>query len=78
MDSFIYNHEPHLADFFYHYARALPEMHGVNTSVTPASTEDATLARMILELPTAMCMFKIVVSEDPAVEDSSSLMLIIP
>ncbi|KAG2151503.1 hypothetical protein DEU56DRAFT_728043, partial [Suillus clintonianus] len=76
-DAFNYN-DPHLADFFYHYARASPEMHGVDTSVTPASTEDAALAREALKLPTATHMFKVAVPEDPAVEDSGWLTLIIP
>ncbi|KAG1740423.1 uncharacterized protein EDB91DRAFT_1053224 [Suillus paluster] len=76
--AFNYNHEPHLADFFYCYARALPEMHGIDTSVMPASTEDATLARMALKLPTTTRMFKVAVPEDPAVKDSGWLTLIIP
>ncbi|KAG1765365.1 hypothetical protein EDD22DRAFT_845472 [Suillus occidentalis] len=40
-----YNNEPHLADFFYRYARASPEMRGVDTSVTLAGDEEADLAR---------------------------------
>ncbi|KAG2337172.1 hypothetical protein BDR05DRAFT_843162, partial [Suillus weaverae] len=36
-----YNNEPHLADFFHRYARASPEMRGIDTSVTLASDEEA-------------------------------------
>ncbi|KAG0695916.1 hypothetical protein DFH29DRAFT_879705 [Suillus ampliporus] len=53
-------------------------MRGIDTSVTPASTEDAALARKALKLPTATRMFKVAVPEDPAVEDSGWLTLIIP
>ncbi|KAG0697712.1 hypothetical protein DFH29DRAFT_878517 [Suillus ampliporus] len=56
----------------------LPEMCGVDTSVLHASTEDATLARTALNLPAATPMFKLAVPEDPAVEDSIWLTLIIP
>ncbi|KAG0691993.1 hypothetical protein DFH29DRAFT_818458, partial [Suillus ampliporus] len=75
--AFNYN-DPHLADFFYRYARASPEMCGVDTSVTPTSTKDAALARKALKLPTTTRMFKVAVPEDPAVEDSGWLTLIIP
>ncbi|KAG1803843.1 uncharacterized protein HD556DRAFT_1303841 [Suillus plorans] len=76
--SFDYNDKPYLADFFYCYARASPEMHGVNISVTPASAKDADLARTVLGLPTTTRMFKVAVPEDPDIEDSSQLTLIIP
>ncbi|KAG1793679.1 uncharacterized protein HD556DRAFT_1237612, partial [Suillus plorans] len=76
--SFDYNDKPYLADFFYRYAQASPEMRGVNTSVMPASAEDADLARTVLGLPTTTRMFKVAVPEDPDVKDSSQLTLIIP
>ncbi|KAG1866120.1 hypothetical protein F4604DRAFT_1928133 [Suillus subluteus] len=77
-DIFDYNHEPHLADFIYRYARASPAMRSVDTSVSPASTEDAALARTALNLPAATCMFKLAVPKDPAVEESGLLTLIVP
>lgn len=36
-DTFDYNQESHLANFFYRLGRASPVLHGVNTSVMPAS-----------------------------------------
>lgn len=70
-----YNEQPHLADFFHRYARASPEMRGVDTSVTLASDEEADLARSHLDLPSTTRMFKVDV---PNTEGSGSLTLIIP
>lgn len=70
-----YNDEPHLADFFHRYARASPEMRGVDTSVTLASDEEADLARSYLDIPRTARMFKVNV---PNTEGSGSLTLIIP
>ncbi|KAG2341490.1 hypothetical protein BDR05DRAFT_850991, partial [Suillus weaverae] len=36
-----YNTEPHLADFFHRYAQASPELHGINTSISPTSAREA-------------------------------------
>jgi len=47
-----YNTEPHLVDFFYCYSKASPEMHGVDTSVMPASDEESNRARQRLNLDT--------------------------
>ncbi|KAG1823059.1 hypothetical protein EV424DRAFT_1538710 [Suillus variegatus] len=77
-DAFDYSCEPHLADFFYRFARASPALRGVDTSVTPASDEDAALARTALDLTTTTRMFKVAVPQDPAVEDCDWLTLIIP
>ncbi|KAG2107656.1 uncharacterized protein F5147DRAFT_774104 [Suillus discolor] len=55
-----------------------PALRGVDTSVTPASNEDAALARMMLKLTSTMRMLKVAVPQDPAVEDSDWLTLIIP
>ncbi|KAG1721307.1 uncharacterized protein EDB91DRAFT_1064455 [Suillus paluster] len=70
-----YNNEPDLADFFHRYARASPEMRGVDTSVTLVSDKEADLARSQLNIPSTTRMFKI---EVPNVEGSGSLTLIIP
>lgn len=70
-----YNNEPHLADFFHRYARASPEMRGVDTSITLASDEEADLARSQLNIPSTTRMFKVKV---PDAEGSGSLTLIIP
>ncbi|KAG1774991.1 hypothetical protein EV702DRAFT_1199840 [Suillus placidus] len=77
-NAFDYQHKPHLADFFYHFARASPALRGVDTSVTPASDEEATLTRTALKLDPTTHMFKVAVPRDPAVEDSGWLTLIIP
>jgi hypothetical protein len=70
-----YNEEPHLADFFHRYAQASPALHGVDTSVTSASTEEAALARLQLGLSATTCMLKVAV---PHVNDSGSITLIFP
>ncbi|KAG1831161.1 hypothetical protein DFJ58DRAFT_848314 [Suillus subalutaceus] len=70
-----YNNEPHLADFFYRYARASPEMRGVDTSVTLAGDEEADLARSRLNIPSTTRMFKVDV---PHVEGSGSVTLVFP
>ncbi|KAG2746053.1 hypothetical protein P692DRAFT_20678448, partial [Suillus brevipes Sb2] len=77
-DIFDYNQESYLADFFYCLARASPALRGIDTSVTPASAEDAALARTALSLATTVRMFKVAVPKDPDVEDSDWLTLIIP
>ncbi|KAG1767305.1 hypothetical protein EV702DRAFT_1050408 [Suillus placidus] len=77
-NTFDYYHEPHLADFFHRFARASPALHGVDTSVTPASDEDAALARTALKLASTTCMYRVAVPQDPAVEGSDWLVLIIP
>ncbi|KAG1843219.1 hypothetical protein C8R48DRAFT_579895, partial [Suillus tomentosus] len=66
-----YNTEPYLADFFYRYAKASPELRGVDTSVTPASEEESVRARQRLDLDANTRMFKVQV---PA-EDSSLVTL---
>lgn len=70
-----YNNEPDLADFFYRYARASPEMRGVDTSVTLAGDEEADLARSRLNIPSTTRMFKVDV---PHVEGSGSVTLVFP
>ncbi|KAG1905190.1 uncharacterized protein F5891DRAFT_943966 [Suillus fuscotomentosus] len=77
-NTFNYYHESHLAYFFYRFARASPALHGIDTSVTPASNEDAALTRTVLKLATTTCMLKVAVPQDPAIEDSDWLTLIIP
>ncbi|KAG2740028.1 hypothetical protein P692DRAFT_201728696, partial [Suillus brevipes Sb2] len=77
-NAFDYQHEPHLADFFYRFARASPALRGVDTSMTAASDEEATLARTVLKLAPTIRMFKVAVPRDPAVENSGWLTLIIP
>ncbi|KAG1797469.1 uncharacterized protein HD556DRAFT_1441030 [Suillus plorans] len=77
-NTFDYYHESHLADFFYCFARASPALCGVDTSITPASNEDAALARTALKLATTTHMLKVAVPQDPAIEDSDWLTLIIP
>jgi hypothetical protein len=67
-----------LADFFHRFARALPALRGVDTSVMPASDKDAALARTALKLASTTRMFRVAVPRDPAVEDSDWLVLIIP
>ncbi|KAG2336762.1 hypothetical protein BDR05DRAFT_1005596 [Suillus weaverae] len=63
---------------FYRFARASPALHGVDTSVTPASDKEATLTRTALNLAPTTRMFKVGVPWDPAVKDSGWLTLIIP
>ncbi|KAG1798281.1 uncharacterized protein HD556DRAFT_1440621 [Suillus plorans] len=70
-----YNNQPHLANSFHHYARASPEMCGVDTSITLANDEDADLARSQLNIPSTTCMFKVEVSN---AEGSGLLTLVIP
>ncbi|KAG1726334.1 hypothetical protein EDD22DRAFT_961450 [Suillus occidentalis] len=70
-----YNTEPHLADFFYRYARASPELRGIDTSVSPASAREAALARLWLKLSNTTRMFKVSV---PRADGSGVLTLIIP
>ncbi|KAG1779841.1 hypothetical protein EV702DRAFT_1043716 [Suillus placidus] len=70
-----YNNEPDLADFFYRYARASPEMRGVDTSVMLAGDEEADLARSRLNIPSTTRMFKVDV---PHVEGSGSVTLVFP
>ncbi|KAG2045423.1 hypothetical protein BDR06DRAFT_824813, partial [Suillus hirtellus] len=41
MTAFNYNNKSHLANFFYHFGRASPALHGINTSITPASNQEA-------------------------------------
>ncbi|KAG1827527.1 uncharacterized protein BJ212DRAFT_1257109, partial [Suillus subaureus] len=36
-----YNNKPDLADFFYHYTQASPEMHGVDTPIMLAGDKEA-------------------------------------
>ncbi|KAG2362920.1 hypothetical protein BDR07DRAFT_1283520 [Suillus spraguei] len=69
-----YNTEPHLADFFYRYSKASPELHGVDTSVMPASEKESDHARQRLNLDTKTHMLKVQVPT----EDSSLVALIIP
>ncbi|KAG1901811.1 uncharacterized protein F5891DRAFT_950129, partial [Suillus fuscotomentosus] len=70
-----YNNQPHLANFFHRYARASPEMCGINTSITLANDEDADLTRSQLNIPSTTRMFKVKV---PNAEGSGSLTLVIP
>ncbi|KAG2063318.1 hypothetical protein BDR04DRAFT_1038319 [Suillus decipiens] len=70
-----YNTEPHLADFFHRYARASPELRGIDTSVSPASAREAALARAWLNLSNITRMFKVSV---PCVDTPGVLTLIIP
>jgi hypothetical protein len=70
-----YNEEPHLADFFHRYAQASPALRGVDTSVMPASVEEARLARLQLDLPATKRMLKVAV---PAVDNSGPITLIFP
>ncbi|KAG1775986.1 hypothetical protein EV702DRAFT_1046621 [Suillus placidus] len=70
-----YNNESDLADFFYRYARASPEMRGVDTSIMLAGDEEADLARSRLNIPSTTCMFKVDV---PHVEGSGSVTLVFP
>ncbi|KAG1788509.1 hypothetical protein EV424DRAFT_1550633 [Suillus variegatus] len=70
-----YNKEPHLAEFFHRYAQASPAVHGVDTSVTLASVEEASLARLKLDLPASWRMLKVTV---PAVDNSDPITLIFP
>ncbi|KAG2094189.1 uncharacterized protein F5147DRAFT_585094 [Suillus discolor] len=70
-----YNNEPHLADFFHHYAQVSPEMRGVDTSVTLASNEEASIARSSLNIPNTTRMLKVDV---PNAKGSGSLTLIFP
>ncbi|KAG2112045.1 uncharacterized protein F5147DRAFT_572920 [Suillus discolor] len=42
--TFDYNKCPHLADFFHCFSQASPALHGVDTSVMPASAKEATRA----------------------------------
>ncbi|KAG1802899.1 uncharacterized protein HD556DRAFT_1304139 [Suillus plorans] len=77
MATFDYNSEPHLADFFHRFGRASPALRGVDTSVTPASDEEAALARTALKLDATVRMFKVAIPQDPTVEDSDWLTLII-
>ncbi|KAG2370344.1 hypothetical protein BDR07DRAFT_1476350 [Suillus spraguei] len=70
-----YNNEPHLADSFHHYARASPEMCGVDTSVMLASNKEASIARSSLNIPNITRMLKVDV---PNAEGSGLLTLIIP
>ncbi|KAG2073504.1 hypothetical protein BDR04DRAFT_950482, partial [Suillus decipiens] len=69
-----YTTEPHLADFFYHYTKAFPELHGVDTSVMPVSDEESDHARQRLDLDAKTCMLKVQVPT----EDSSLVALIFP
>ncbi|KAG1734425.1 uncharacterized protein EDB91DRAFT_1250943 [Suillus paluster] len=69
-----YNTKPHLADFFYRFAKASPELRGVDTSVTPASDEESDCARQRLDLDANTRMLKVQV---PA-KDSSLVTLIFP
>ncbi|KAG2738942.1 hypothetical protein P692DRAFT_20882176, partial [Suillus brevipes Sb2] len=70
-----YNKEPHLAEFFHRYAQASPAVRGVDTSVTLASVEEASLARLKLDLPASWRMLKVTV---PAVDNSDPITLIFP
>ncbi|KAG1851071.1 hypothetical protein DFJ58DRAFT_661802 [Suillus subalutaceus] len=70
-----YNNQSDLADFFHHYARASPEMRGVDTSVMLAGDEEADLARSQLNIPNTTCMFKVDV---PNVKGSGLLTLVFP
>jgi hypothetical protein len=70
-----YNTEPYLADFFHRYARASPELRGIDTSVSLASFKEAALARSQLNLPNTKRMFKVSI---PAVDGPGMLTLIIP
>ncbi|KAG2088560.1 uncharacterized protein F5147DRAFT_658678 [Suillus discolor] len=70
-----YNEEPHLADFFHRYGQASPALRGVDTSVTPASAEEARLARLQLGLPATKRMLKTTV---PGVDNSDSITLVFP
>ncbi|KAG1853458.1 hypothetical protein DFJ58DRAFT_660885 [Suillus subalutaceus] len=70
-----YNKDPHLADFFHHYAQASSALRGVDTSVMPASVEEARLARLQLDLPATKRMLKVAV---PAVNNSGPVTLIFP
>ncbi|KAG1800243.1 uncharacterized protein HD556DRAFT_1222013, partial [Suillus plorans] len=77
-NTFDYYYKLHLTNFFYHFAQASHALYGIDTSVTPASNEDAALTRMVLKLTTTMRMLKVAVPQDPAIEDPDWLTLIIP
>ncbi|KAG2113385.1 hypothetical protein DEU56DRAFT_761947 [Suillus clintonianus] len=73
--AFEYNKYPHLADFFHRFSHASPALRGVDTSVTPASAEEAIRARLKLSLHLDTRMFKVTI---PAAEGVGSYTLIIP
>ncbi|KAG2354450.1 hypothetical protein BDR07DRAFT_1494579 [Suillus spraguei] len=66
---------PHLSDFFHHYARAPFKLCGIDTSISPASTREAALAKAWLNLSNIMRMFKVSI---PCVDTPGVLTLIIP
>lgn len=59
-----YNQSPLLAEFFSRYSMASSELRGVDTSVSPASEEEATRARIKLNLPTLAPMLKTTVPKN--------------
>ncbi|KAG1777120.1 hypothetical protein EV702DRAFT_1045519 [Suillus placidus] len=73
--TFNYNKDPHLADFFRCFSQVLPALHGVDTSVTPASSEEAIRAWLRLNLCANVPMFMVNI---PAAEGDGSFRLIIP
>ncbi|KAG1868916.1 hypothetical protein C8R48DRAFT_598373, partial [Suillus tomentosus] len=73
--AFDYNKYPHLADFFRRFSQASPSLRGVDTSVTPASSEEAIRARLRLNLHADTPMFVVII---PAAEGDGSFRLIIP
>jgi hypothetical protein len=73
--AFNYNTKPHLADFFRRFSQASPALRGVDTSVTPASSEEAIRAWLRLNLRANMPMFTVTI---PAAEGDGSIRLIIP
>lgn len=69
-----YAEDKTLAEFFWRYSQASPQLRGVDTTVNEATGEEARVARQQLSLPEKTRMLKIT----QPVESSDSLLLIFP
>jgi len=58
MEPIFYNVDSALVRFFSQYSQAPPGLHGIDTTISPASTAEAKLARSKLDLPEDTDMFQ--------------------